>query len=120
MSDPRGILIVKAGGDEYRLHFGFSTIAELQAIHGEGVLQSMDPPADAGDDWIPGGAFFQVIVDAVRLSLHRFHREMVEADSYLVDDIIRETPDVFARLIAAAFPAAKADPGNGKRPRRAA
>jgi hypothetical protein len=120
MSDPRGTLTVSAGGVDYRLHFGFSSIADLQAIHGDDVIQRMEPPAGAGADWVPGGSFFAVILDAVRLSLHRFHRDAVEADPFLVDDLIRENPGVFAQLIAAAFPAAKADAGNGKRPRRAA
>lgn len=120
MTDPRGILTVTAGGADYRLHFGFSSIAELQAIHGTDVFKMMEPPPGAAPDWVPDGPVFQVIVDAVRLSLHRFHREAVEADPYLVDDLIRENPDVYARLQAAAFPQAKADAGNAKRPRRAA
>lgn len=120
MADPRGVLTVSAGGSEYRLHFGFSTIADLQAIHGADVIERMDPPPGAPTDWSPDASFFGVILNAVRLSLHRFHRDAVDADPFLVDDIIRENPDVFARLIAAAFPPAKAAVGNGTRPRRGA
>ena len=118
MTDPRGMVVAEAGGREYRLHLGMSVLADMQAKHGQDVLQQLEPPEGAGPGWVPP---LGIITDMVAGALRRYHAADVEADRYLVDDILAENPALFDRLIAAAFPDQKAQkPGNGKRPKRAA
>lgn len=117
MSDPRGALMVKAGGKEYRLHLGMSVLADMQAKHGQDVLQQLEAPADAGPGWVPP---LVIITDLVAGALQRHHADDLESDRYLVDDILSENDAVFERLIAAAFPDQKPASGNAKRPKRAA
>jgi len=115
MADPRGTLILSAGGKEYRLHLGMSVLAELQAKHGQDVIERLQPPDGAGASWLPD---MQIVVDLFLLALARHHQD--EADRWLVDDLLAENQDAFATLMATSFPDPKADPGNGKGPRRAA
>lgn len=119
MSDPRGVMVVTAGGREYRLHLGMSVLAELQGRHGQDCMARLDPPADAPPNWMPPLA---LVVDLIQGALQRYHAD--EADRFLVDDIIAENQGAFNQLMAAAFPSdagqAGAARGNGKRPRRAA
>lgn len=115
MADPRGLHKVTAGGQDYRLHLGMSVLADLQAKHGQDVLERLEPPPGAARSWMPP---LQVVVDLILGALERHHADV--ADRYLVDDIIAENADVFAQVMAAAFPDQKAQPGNAKRPKRAA
>jgi hypothetical protein len=115
MADPRGILKLTAGGKEYRLHIGMSVLADMQAKHGQDVIERLEPPTGAGPKWLPD---MQIIVDLFLGALQRYHAD--EADRYLVDDLMTENADAFAVLMRASFPEQKADAGNGKRPRRAA
>ena len=117
MADPRGALKVTAGGKEYTLWLGMSVLAELQATHGNDVLKQLEPPPDAGGGWVPP---LVIIVDFVRGALKRHHADAVEADRYLVDDVLAENPGVFDKLMASAFPDQKPASGNAKRPKRAA
>lgn len=112
MTDPRGALKVTAGGNEYTLWLGMSVLADLQDKHGNDVLNQVDAPADAGANWLPP---LRIVVDLLLGALQRYHPD---ADKYTVDEIMADAPDVFERLMAAAFP----DPqgGNAKRPKRAA
>lgn len=116
MADSRGALKVEANGKEYTLWLGMSVIADLQAKHGDNVLQKLEAPEGSGPEWVPP---LQIIIDLFLGALDRHHAD--EADRYLVDDILAENTDVFAGLMAAAFPEQKAKPpGNAKRPKRAA
>ena len=115
MADPRGALKVTAGGQEYTLWLGMSVLADLQAKHGDDVLTKLEPPAGAGPNWLPP---LRIIIDLLLGALQRHHA--AEADQYLVDDILAENADVFAALMAAAFPDQKPSSGNAKRPKRAA
>jgi hypothetical protein len=116
MTDPRGIHTVTAGGESYRLHLGMSVLADLQARHGQDVLQRLEPPPGAGPAWMPD---LQIVVDLILGALMRHHADV--ADRYLVDDIIAENAGIFGDVMAAAFPDQKAaQPGNAKRPKRAA
>jgi hypothetical protein len=106
MTDPRSVVRVCVGGEEYRLHMGMSVLAELQQEHGDDVLSRLD------SDNVP----VKVIADLIALALGRYHAD-VSGDKYLVDDIVAEHPDVFARLMVAFA----GDPGEGQRgnePRR--
>lgn len=115
MADPRGVFTLTAGGKEYRLHLGMSVLADLQAKHGQDVIERLQPPEGAGASWLPPLA---VIVDLFIGALQRFHAS--GADRYLVDDLLSENPAAFAALMQAAFPDQAPSSGNGKGPRRAA
>lgn len=117
MADPRGTFAVEANGETYRLWLGMSVLADLQAKHGDDVLQQLSPPPGAGSDWVPP---LRVIIDMLMGSLERFHAD--EADRFLVDDILSQNGagPVMEGLMAAAFPDQKPAAGNGKRPKRAA
>ena len=120
MNDPRGVVSVQAGGKPYRLHLGMSVLAEVQAKHGQDALQRLEPPPGAGPAWMPP---MQIVVDLIAGSLRRYHAEEIEADPFLVDDIVAENQGAFSDLMAAAFPdpgPAKAKAGNVKGPKRAA
>lgn len=105
--NPTGEVVVQARGETYRLHFGMSVIADLQARHGdkvEAVLMS----AETGK--LPD---MNVVVDIFLGALQRYHADV--ADRWLVDDIVSENQDLLPRLMEAATP----DPeggteGNGK------
>jgi hypothetical protein len=115
MADPTGVLHVKANGVEYKLHLGWSVLAELQGKHGQEFLGKLSRPDDASETWMPDLA---VVVDVVEGSLQRYHADA--ADQWLVDDILRENSalTLIGQLVAAAFPDQK--PGKQKRPRAAA
>jgi len=114
MADPRGLLKVKAGGADYALWLGMSGLADLQASRGQDVLQQLDAPKDAGEGWVPD---MGIIVDLLLASLARYHPD---ADRFVVDEIFSDNPGVVMLLLTAAFPDAKAAPGNVKRPKRVA
>ena len=115
MADPRGQFTVTVGGKPYKLWLGMSVLADLQDKHGQDVLQRLDPPADAGEGWLPP---LRVLVDLFLFALQRHHAD--EADEYLVDELLSENADAFQGLMAAAFPQQQAKSGNAKRPKRVA
>ena len=115
MSDPRGSFTVTAGGKDYRLWLGMSVLADLQDKHGQDVLQQLDPPAGAGEDWLPP---LRILVDLFLFALQRHHAD--EASAYLVDEILAENGNAFEDLMGAAFPDQKPASGNAKRSKRAA
>lgn len=115
MADPRGLFRLKHGDRELRLWLGMSVLAELQATHGQDVLERLQMPEGAGPNWLPP---LQIVVDLFLGALQRFHAD--EADRYLVDELLSENPAAFAALMQAAFPDQGEAKGNGKRPRRAA
>lgn len=111
----RGALIVTAGGKEYKLWLGMSVLADLQDKHGQDVLQKLDPPANADASWLPP---MRVLVDLFLFALERHHAD--DANVYLVDEIMAENANVFADLMATAFPDQVSQSGNGQRPKRKA
>jgi hypothetical protein len=118
MNDPRGSLKVKANGKDYTLWMGMSVLADMQTKHGQDVLERLEPPEGAGQNWAPD---MNIILDLVRGSLARFHSEEIDADKYLADDILSENKNIFPRLMSATFPDQKApSSGNARRPKRAA
>lgn len=117
MADVRGAVTVTANNKDYTLWLGFSVLADLQAKHGQDVLERLDAPADAGPNWMPD---LGVVRDLFLGALERYHAE--EADRWLVDDILAQNADALGAVMAGAFPdvAKDAKPGNRKRPTRAA
>lgn len=115
MSDPRGQFTVNSGGKSYTLWLGMSVLADLQDKHGQDVLQQLDPPAGAGDGWLPP---LRILVDLFLFALQRHHAD--DADPYLVDEILAENGNAFEGLMGAAFPQQQAKSGNAKRPKRVA
>jgi len=120
--NPKGTLTVGLGEVDYTLHLGMSVIADLQEKHGQDVLEMLQPPEGAGNNWVPN---VRVVVDLVMCSLQRHHADV--ADQWLVDDILAENQDIFEKLMVAAFPtpasgaaSARAGSGNGRKPRKAA
>jgi hypothetical protein len=116
MADPRGTYTVKARGQVYRLHLGFSALADLQAEHGDDFLSRLEPPSGASAQWLPP---LGIVVAVIVAALQRHHHD-VESPRYVADDILAENPGCLGALMSAAFPDAKASAGNGKRPGRAA
>lgn len=103
MSDPRGLLILKANGKEYKLWMGMSSLADLQAKHGRNFADKLQPDAGLPD--------LGVITDLFLFGLQRYHSE--EADRYLVDDILSQNMDALGRLMAAAQPDPEKESGEG-------
>ena len=115
MSDVRGSLKVQAGGVDYTLFVGMSVLADLQAKHGQDVLEKLDAPEGASESWMPD---LNIVTDLFLGALQRFH---ADADRWLVDDIIAENADVLPKLMQASFPDSKAAPvGNGQSRKKAA
>lgn len=117
MTDPRGILKVRVGSDEYVLYFGMSGIAEMQAKHGQDVLQKLDPPEDAGDLWVPD---FEIFCDLFKIALSRYHPDLEAGGKYVADELFRHNPMLASDLLLAAMPEQQAASGNGRRPKRTA
>jgi hypothetical protein len=113
----KGSMKVTAGGKEYTLFVGMSVLADLQAKHGQDVLEKLDEPAGTGKSWMPDLA---IVTDLFMGALGRYHGE--EADRWIVDDIIAENADALPQLMGASFPdTPKGKPaGNAKRPKAAA
>lgn len=99
MTNPKGELRVTAREQEYTLFLSMSVIAALQAKHGQDVLEKIEPPADAGPNWMPD---LSIVCDIIEESLQRYHSDV--ADRWVVDDIIGENDRVMEMLMAAAFP----------------
>lgn len=119
MANAKGTFLAKAGGVSYTLSLGFSGLADLQAEHGQDVLEKLEPPEGASAQWVPD---FAIVVSLVLVALQRNHSE--EATRWTVDDLIQENPDLFDKLLSAAFPSdAKTPPrggaARGGKPRRA-
>lgn len=93
---PLGELIVTAKGKEYRLHFGMSTIADLQAKHGD-KIDAILAGAETGK--MPD---FGIMLDIFIGALQRHHADV--ADRYLVDDLVAENQNLLPRLMQAAWP----------------
>jgi hypothetical protein len=109
MSDIRGSLKVKVGGKSYTLFVGMSVLADLQDKHGQDVLEKMDPPEGASENWMPD---LNIAKDLFLGALQRFHSDV--ADRWIVDDIIAENVDALPQLMGASFPDAKSPPKLGK------
>lgn len=99
MTNPKGELILQAGGQEYRLHLGMSVIADVQAKHGQDFMTKLEPPEGATEDWLPDLA---IVISMMTGALQRHHKDV--ADRFLVDDLLAENPGALANLLQAAFP----------------
>lgn len=114
MADVRGSLKVQAGVEDYTLFVGMSVLADLQAKHGQDVLEKLDAPEGASENWMPD---LKIVTDLFVGALQRFHSD---ADRWIVDDIIAQNADVLPQLMQAAFPDAKPETGNVKSRKKAA
>ena len=110
----QGSLKVTVGGKEYTLFVGMSVLADLQAAHGQDVLEKMDPPKGASKSWMPD---LSIVTDLFMGALQRYHADV--ADRWLVDDIIAENANALPELMGASFPDAD-KAGNVKKPTKAA
>ena len=115
---PQGKLDVKADGKEYTLFVGMSVLADLQAKHGQDVLEKLQQPEGAGEAWMPP---LTIIKDLFAGALERYHPDVM-GDRWVIDDILAENAQAFMELMGASLPdAPKGKPsGNAKRPKAAA
>lgn len=111
---PQGHLTVTAGGREFTLFVGMSVLAELQAKHGQDVLERLNPPEGASEAWMPD---LSIVTDLVAGALQRFHEG--EVSRWDVDDIVAENPQAWERAIKASFPDAEGEPGKPAGPQKA-
>lgn len=102
--DPRGLVIVRVRGQDWRLWMSLSVLADVQAQHGQDCLSRLDPPAGAGADWLPP---LEIVRDLLMGSLQRYHAD--EADRWLADEIFGDDPMIVQRLILGSFPLPKPD-----------
>lgn len=110
----QGSLKVSAGGVEYTLFVGMSVLADLQAKHGQSVIDDLDRDLSTGK--MPD---LSVVTDLFMGALQRYHADV--ADRWLVDDIIAENATALPELMGASFPDAdKAKAGNVRKPKKAA
>jgi len=107
-ADPQGVLVLRANGDDYRLHLGMSVMAEVQAKHGK----DFDDLLSGASGAVPKLA---VIHDLFMGALERFHANVPDR-RFLVDDLIAQNPDALGELTAAASPDASAE-GKARRKR---
>jgi len=115
-ANPKGSLIVSADGQEYTLFIGMSVLADLQAKHGQDVLEKLDAPKGSDPNWMPE---LGIVIDLFLGALQRHHADT--ATRWVVDDIIAENSHALVDLMRAAFPEApKASVGNRKSRRAAA
>lgn len=114
---PKGSLKVTANDTEYTLWVGVSVLADLQAKHGQNVLEQLEPPEGASPAWMPD---LSILTDLFMGALERHHAG--EADRWLVDDIITQNANAFGLLMGASMPDATKDKpsGNAKGRKRAA
>ncbi|AKG94524.1 hypothetical protein Shpa_13 [Paracoccus phage Shpa] len=113
MAHPKGQMKLTARGKEYTLWLGMSVLADLQAKYGNNVFSQIEPPADAGPDWMPP---LNIVIDLFLGALQRHHAD--EADRYLVDDLIAGNEDALGALMSGSMPEPKG--AAGKKPRRPA
>lgn len=105
--DVRGSMKVQAGGVEYTLFVGMSVLADLQAKHGQDVLEKLDAPEGAGQNWMPD---LGIVTDLFLGALQRFHGD--DVNRWIVDDIIAENADILPKLMKASFPDQAEQSGN--------
>lgn len=113
-ANPKGSLKVTANGEEYTLWVGISVLADLQAKHGQNVLEQLEPPEGASPAWMPN---LSILTDLFMGALERHH--LGAADRWLADDIIAQNANAFGQLMSASMPDAKPS-GNAKGRKRAA
>ncbi len=100
MANPTGEMKVKANGKTYRLHLGFSVLADLQEEFGERLEAVLTPPtAGSAPQALPD---LKVMHAVFLAALQRHHGE--EADRWLVDDIIAENQNAWADLLTTSAP----------------
>ncbi len=104
MADVTGTVHHQYGGKEYTLRLTFGVLAKLQAKHGD----DLNGMLTGGRSKAPS---FGIMLDAVSGALAKGG---TTGDlEVLADDMLSADPDLFARLMAAAFPDAV---GNDKAP----
>jgi hypothetical protein len=104
--NPTGGLTLQANGKDYRLHLGFSVLADVQAKHGGEFDKLFN--GDSGP--VPNLA---LVRDLFLGALERYHGD--EVDAYLVDDLIAQNADALGLLLTSSMPSAE---GKAKPSRR--
>jgi hypothetical protein len=119
MADVRGEFVVTADGKEYRLHLGFSGLADLQEKFGDDFLSKLDPPEGAGEVWMPP---LRIVVGVILVALRRYHPELAGDEArYAADAILATDRGVLQQFLAASFPqSSQGASGNGERPKAVA
>ncbi len=120
MGNVKGTLTVEVEGEEFTLFLGMSVIADLQAKHGQDVLERLQPPdGGANPNWVPD---LSVVVDVVVGALKRFHPDA--ATRWTADDILAHHGEILGDLMAQAFPTPQGSDGppagKGRKPKKAA
>lgn len=113
MANPTGEMKVTVGDKVYRLHLGFSVLAELQEEFGDRLEAVLTPPAVKEGEPVPLPDL--TVMHAVFLAaLKRYHED--EADRWLVDDILAENQNAWNDLLTTSAPEPKEGAkGRGKR-----
>jgi hypothetical protein len=110
-TNPQGTVTMQVDGATYRLHFGMSVAADIQARFGE-----------AFDDLISGrvkdGALpdFKMVHAMLAGALERYHADKA-CDRFFVDDLIAQNPTALTDLVIGSSPDASAE-GKAKARRR--
>ena len=108
MADVTGALHHEFGGKTYTLRLTMSVLAQMQARHGDDFLSRFNAAE------VAKSPPFALMIDMVTLSLVRGMR-LAEAEAAdLADDMLTGDNELVANLLAAAFPDAKANVGNGQ------
>lgn len=105
MADVTGAIHHEFGGKTYELRLTMRVIAALQDLHGNdlGGWLSADEQ---------GAKPFRVMLDGIQMVLDRGG---YDGGTDLADEMLTASPDLFARLLAGAFPVASgAQQGNGQ------
>jgi len=97
-ANPTGGLVLAANGKEYRLHLGFSVLADVQAKHGAEFDKLFN--GDSGP--VPN---LGLVRDLFLGALERHHPD--EVDAYLVDDLIAQNVDALGLLMGSSMPSAE-------------
>ena len=96
MADVTGALHHSFGGKEYTLRLSFGVLAKMQAKHGNDLKGLM-----TGE--VGGVPPFDVMLDTVSGALVKGGTSEVAAAD-LADDMLTADPELFTRLLSAAFP----------------
>lgn len=103
MADVTGAVHHSFDGKDYTLRLTFAVLGKLQAKHGDDLKGLLSGKASAAPP-------FAVMVDAIAGALVKGGVPTGEADE-LADDMLTADPELFPRVMSAAFPDAV---GNGK------
>lgn len=114
MADVTGALHVTHNGQQYTLRLTMRVIAELQSRFGNNIAGILDGSAG---DFPDMNAVLAVVESALIKGTPGIDAAKA---AEIADDLLSADMGVISNLMVAAFPEAKAEAGNAKRPKRAA